>query len=94
MQHQQVTNVVNKFDNSSLNQKSNQIDYKSRMAQQSGNILQQKLYEYEQKLDNYRLSQTQLQERMHEQIAIKDDQITSLNIELSNKNQSISHYSL
>lgn len=94
MQHHQITNVANKFDNGSLNQKNNQIDYKSRMAQQSGNILQQKLYEYEQKLDNYRLSQTQLQERMHEQIAIKDDQITSLNIELSNKNQSISHYSL
>ncbi len=64
------------------------------MAEESTNILQEKLYEYEQKLDNYRLSQTQLQEKMHEQIANKDDQITSLNIELSHKNQTIAQYSL
>jgi hypothetical protein len=49
-----------------------QSNYKSRLAEESNYILQEKIYEYEQKMDNYRLSQNQLQEKLHEQVSGKD----------------------
>lgn len=64
--------------------------FRSRLAEESNVILQEKIYEYEQKLDNYRLSQTQLQEKLHEQITSKDDQIADLTAELARKNAQIS----
>lgn len=45
-------------------------------------------------MDNYRLSQTQLQEKLHEQITNKDEHISELTIEVNRKNQQISAMSL
>lgn len=45
-------------------------------------------------MDNYRLSQTQLQEKLHEQITNKDEHISELTIELNRKNQHISTLNL
>lgn len=67
---------------------------KSRLAEESNVILQEKIYEYEQKMDNYRLSQTQLQEKLHEQINNKDEQITELTIETNRKAQQLSAVTL
>jgi chromosome segregation ATPase len=40
-------------------------------------------------MENYRSSQTQLQERLHEQIGHKDEQISELTLELNRKNQQL-----
>lgn len=45
-------------------------------------------------MDNYRLSQTQLQEKLHEQITNKDEHISELTIEVNRKNQQISAMNL
>lgn len=45
-------------------------------------------------MDNYRLSQTQLQEKLHEQITNKDEHISQLTIEVNRKNQQISTMNL
>lgn len=71
-----------------------QSNYKSRLAEESNYILQEKIYEYEQKMDNYRLSQTQLQEKLHEQITQKDDQLTEIANELTRKNNQVSSMAL
>jgi hypothetical protein len=63
---------------------------KSRLAEESNFILQEKIYEYEQKMDNYRMSQTQLQEKMNEQISSKDEQISELTVEVNRKAQQLS----
>lgn len=40
-------------------------------------------------MDNYRLSQAQMQEKLHQQINNKDEQITELTMELNRRNQQI-----
>jgi hypothetical protein len=52
---------MNLLNSPSANNAWKQSNYKSRLAEESNYILQEKIYEYEQKMDNYRLSQTQLQ---------------------------------
>lgn len=41
-------------------------------------------------MENYRLSQTQLQEKLHEQISNKDDKISELTLDLNRKSQQLS----
>jgi len=45
-------------------------------------------------MDNYRLTQAQMQEKLHEQISVKDENISELTMELSRRGQQLADMSL